>query len=110
MFSGKTKIIGDTETNYMRDSIEKSPAALQMEINQPSRERLYQSMPKSKTFAPFDVNSRMGKQDSLLPSAQGEYEIEMRENVPATVDGSEVGSNMNQSLTKKPVKEVTEDA
>ena len=54
------------------------------------------TMPKSTTLQPFDGVNPFEKQKSLLSPTAGDLESEFRENVPATVDGSEIGLSQGQ--------------
>ena len=59
-----------------------------------------QTMPKSVKINPFDGANLIEKQKSLQAPTVGEVESEFRENVPATLDGSQVGASQGQTLPK----------
>ena len=59
-----------------------------------------QTMPKSVKINPFDGTNLIEKQKSFQAPTVGEVESEFRENVPATLDGSQIGASQGQTLQK----------
>ena len=57
-------------------------------------------MPKSVKLKPIEGTNLIEKQKSLLASTVGEVDSEIRENVPATLDGSQIGASQGQTLPK----------
>ena len=80
-----------------------------MEINQPTLDsRMNKTMPKSTTLQPFDGANLFEKQKSLISPTAGDLESEFKQNVPATLDGSEIGLSQGQSSPIRSEKKVIE--